>query len=254
MFLLLGITAVPAVAEEITTDNLAKRLENLFQDRPDIVMEVLRRNSESVLDIAQQGSNQRHRHSLETQWRADMKTEKNVRLEGRPVFGSPNAKVRIVAFSDFTCRFCQQAAIAVNEVMKDYGKDVSLVFKNFPLETKGARAQAAAAFLAIAQQSNEQAWEFHNALFAERDKLIGKGGEAFIFKTAERLGVDVKKLQKDMKSKKIADMLAEDFADGKKLGVEGTPFFLVNNLVIRGALPRDLFRVAVNMEMTEKTK
>jgi protein-disulfide isomerase len=245
--------SVSAGAEEITTDNLARELEKLFRNRPDIVMDVLRRESESVLDIAQQGSNQRRRHSLEVQWRADMKSEKSVRLEGRPVYGPPKAKVRIVAFSDFTCHFCRQAASTVNEVLRDYGKDVCLIFKNFPLENKGTAMQAAVAFLAVAQQSNEKAWEFYSVLFAERDRLMGEG-EGFINRTAESVGADMKKLQKDVKSKKIADMLAEDIADGQKIGVEGTPFFLVNNLVIRGALPLDLFRAAVDMALAEKSR
>ena len=250
--LLLGFS-VCAGAEEITTDNLAKELERLLRNRPDIVMDVLRRESESVLDIAQQGSNQRRRRSLEAQWRTDMKSEKNVRLEGRPVFGPPKAKVRIVAFSDFTCHFCRQAALTVNEVLRDYSRDVCLVFKNFPLENKGAAVQAAMAFLAVAQQSNEKAWEFYTALFTERDRLMGEG-EGFINKTAKSIGADMKKLQKDVKSKKIADLLAEDIADGQKIGVEGTPFFLVNNLIIRGALPPDLFRAAVDTALAEKSK
>ncbi|MDR2743641.1 MAG: thioredoxin domain-containing protein [Desulfovibrio sp.] len=245
--------SVCACAEEVTTDNLAREVEKLFRNRPDIVMDVLRRESESVLDIAQQGSNQRRRRSLEVQWRSDMKSEKSVRLEGRPVYGPPKAKVRIVAFSDFTCHFCRQAASTVNEVLRDYGKDVCLIFKNFPLENKGVAMQAAMAFLAMAQQSNEKAWEFYSVLFAERDRLMGEG-EGFINRTAEGVGADMKKLQRDVKSKKIADMLAEDIADGQKIGVEGTPFFLVNNLVIRGALPPDLFRAAVDMALAEKSR
>jgi protein-disulfide isomerase len=240
-----------AWAEEITTDNLARELEKLLRSRPDIVMDVLRRESESVLDIAQQGSNQRRRHILEGQWRADMKIDKKIRLDGRPVYGMNNAKVRIVAFSDFTCNFCRQAAITVNEALKDYGKEVCLIFKNFPLENKGVAMQAATAFLAAALQDNSKAWEFYNVMFAERETLLGEG-EAFINKTAESLGIDMKKFTKDMKSKKITDMINEDIADGQKLGVEGTPFFLVNNLVVRGALPLDLFRSAINMALAEK--
>ncbi|MDR1777413.1 MAG: thioredoxin domain-containing protein [Desulfovibrio sp.] len=242
-----------AQAGEITSDNLAKELEKLFRSRPDIVIDVLRRESESVLDIAQQGSNLKRRHSLEVQWRADMKSEKKVRLEGRPLHGEKDARVRIVAFSDFTCHFCRQAAVMVNEILREYGRDVSLTFKNFPLEGKGSAMQAAIAFLAIAQQDNDKAWKFYNALFADRDKLAGEG-DKFIAETAAAVGADVKKLQKDMKSKKFSDMVAEDIADGQKLGVEGTPFFLVNNLVVRGALPLDLFRLAVEMALGEKGK
>ena len=34
------------------------------------------------------------------------------------------------------------------------------------------------------------------------------------------------------------------------LAVEGTPYFLVNNLVVRGALPQDLFKSAIEMALS----
>lgn len=144
---------------QVTEDNLPQLLEKALREHPDMVMDVLRRNSEAVLDIAQQGSNLRRKHSLEAQWREDMKTPKSVRLDGRPVLGSPNAKVRIVAFSDFTCHFCQQASQTVDALLKEYGNTVSLVFKNLPLDEKGPGGQAAAYFVAIAQQGRRKGLE-----------------------------------------------------------------------------------------------
>ncbi len=235
-----------AASEQITEENLPQMLEKLFQERPDLVIDVLRKHSEAVLDIAQQGSNMRRQRSLEAQWSQELKTPKAVKVEGRPVLGAKNAKVRIVAFSDFTCHFCQQAASTVSGVMKEYGKDVSLVFKNLPLDEKGAASTASKYFLAVAQQSEEKAWKFHDALFADRNRLVTEG-ETFLKNTAQGLGVDMKRLAKDVHSKKVSDIMEEDQQDAQKLGVEGTPYFLVNDLVVRGALPPDLFKKAVDM-------
>ena len=235
-----------AAPVQVTDENLAQLLEKLLKERPDLVIDVLRNNSEAVLDIAQQGSNMRRQRSLEAQWSQEMKTPKSIKLEGRPVLGSKNAKVRIVAFSDFTCHFCQQASSTVTGILKEYGKDVSLVFKNLPLDDKGPASIASKYFLAIAQQSEEKAWKFHDTLFADRNKLV-TDGEAFLKTTAQDLGVDMKRLAKDVYSKKVSDIMAEDQQDAQKLGVEGTPYFLVNDLVVRGALPPDLFKKAVDM-------
>ncbi len=235
-----------AATVQVTEENLPQLLEKIFQERPDLVIDVLRRHSEAVLDAAQQGSNLRRQRSLEAQWSQEMKTPKPVKLEGRPVLGSKNAKVRIVAFSDFTCHFCQQAAGTVSGILKEHGKDVSLVFKNLPLDEKGPASIASRYFLAVAQQSEDKAWKFHDALFADRNRLVTEG-EPFLKKTAQDLGVDMKRLAKDVHSKKISDIMEEDQQDAQKLGVEGTPYFLVNDLVIRGALPPDLFKRAVDM-------
>ena len=117
-----------------------------------------------------------------------------------------------------------------------------------PLDDKGPAGIAAAYFVAVSQQSEEKAWLFYKALFADRDKLIADG-EAFLKKTAEGLNVDMKRLAKDVRSKKVADILAEDQQDAQKLNIEGTPYFLVNNLIVRGALPLDLFKDAVDMAL-----
>lgn len=225
---------------------LEAAVQNLLQERPDLVLEVLRRNSEAVLDIAQQGSNLRRKHNLEAQWREDMKKEKRVRTDDRPILGKPDAKVKIIAFSDFSCHYCEQASKNVEELRKEFGDDVALVFKHLPLDEKGPGATASSYFVAIAMQSEPKAWQFYDAMYANRDKLLAEG-ETFIKKTAQDLGLDMKKLQKDLQSRRVKEILVQDQEDGQKLGVEGTPYFLVNNLVVRGAVPLDLFRAAVEM-------
>ena len=198
---------VPCAADRITEDNLPQLLEKALLEHPDIVLDVLRRNSEAVLDIAQQGSNMRRKRNLETQWREDTKTPKSVRLAGRPALGSPKAKVNVVAFSDFTCHFCQQASKTVDALLREYGKDISLVFKNLPFDEKGPGGQAAAYFVAISQQSEEKAWKFYKVLFADRDRLVTEG-EDFLKKTAQDLEVDMKRLARDIRSKKVSYILA----------------------------------------------
>ena len=47
--------------------------------------------------------------------------------------GAEDAAVTIVAFSDFQCPYCADAAEAVAQILKDHEGEVRLVFKNFPL-------------------------------------------------------------------------------------------------------------------------
>ena len=235
-----------ANAQGLTERDLPAVLEKILQEHPELVLDVLRQNSEAVLDIAQQGSNVRRKRNLEAQWKQDMKTPKKVALEDRPVLGNAGAKVRIVAFSDFTCHFCRQASQSLTGLLNQYGKDVSLVFKHFPMDEDGISARASRYFIAIGMKDAAKAWQFHDILFAQRDALLGQG-DAFLKKTAEGLGVDMKRLNKDLRSRKVSTILAEDIKDAQALGVEGTPHFLVNDLVVRGALPADLFKAAIDM-------
>lgn len=242
----LFISSSPAFSAAVSQADIEAAVQKLLQERPDLILEVLRRNSEAVLDIAQQGSNLRRKHNLEAQWRDDLTKPKQVRLDNRPFLGNPDAKVKIVAFSDFTCHYCEQASKTIEALRKEYGEDIAFVFKHLPMDEKGPGGIASTYFIAIAQQSEPKAWDFYNAMYSNRDRLLAEG-EPFIKRTAQELGLDMKKLQKDLQSKKVKEILSQDQDDGQKLGVEGTPYFLVNNLVVRGAIPLDLFKSAVNM-------
>ena len=99
-----------AASSAVTTDNFAELLRETLQKNPDLLLSVLRENSEAVLDIAQEGSNQRRHKSLIAQWKAELNQPKEVDIKDRPFRGAADAPVTIVAYSDFTCPYCQQAA------------------------------------------------------------------------------------------------------------------------------------------------
>lgn len=248
VLLLVGGLLLPSRTEAATISNetLTNAIEKVLQERPDLILDILRKNSEAVLDIAQQGSNLRRKHNLEAQWKEDMKKPKQVRLDGRPVWGPKDAKIKMVAFSDFTCHFCEQASKTVDKLFNEFPNQINLTFKHMPLDEKGPGGIASAYFIAIAQQDENKAWEFYKKMFAHRENLLAEG-EPFIKKTAKELDLDMKKLEKDVKGKKVKEIMAEDQEDAQKLGVEGTPYFLVDNLVVRGALPPELFRNAIEM-------
>lgn len=237
-----------ASAVEVTEKNLPEILKKVLRENPDILIQALRDNSEAVLDVAQQGANLRRIHNLEAQWKEDAKVPKQVKLSGRPVLGAADARVRIVEFTDFTCHYCQQASQMVDAILKAYGKDVSLVFKSLPHDTKGASFEAAKYFVALAQQDQKAAWEFYRQVFAQRDRLLSEG-EPMLKKLAESLHVDMRRLQRELQGKKVENIIKEDLEEANRLGIEGTPHFFVNNLVVRGSLPLDLFKSAVDMAL-----
>ena len=218
-----------AASSAVTTDNFAELLRETLQKNPDLLLSVLRENSEAVLDIAQEGSNQRRHKSLIAQWKAD-------------------APVTIVAYSDFTCPYCQQAAGTMEKVLKENQGKIKYVFKHFPLETTGVARLAAEYHVAAARQDPELAWKFYDLLFARRADVL-KDGEPAIVNAAKDAGLNMKKLAADVKRKDVRAEVDADIAEGQRIGVQGTPYFLINNLVARGALSSDLFKEAINMAL-----
>lgn len=251
--LLSGPSSLALAAQNVTDENLAQMLRQVLREKPELILEVLRQNSETVLDVAQQGSTMRRKRSLEAQWREDIKAPKKAAVDNRPVLGAADAPVTIVAFSDFTCPYCEQGAHTVKQIIQQYDKKVRYIFKHMPSGKDTPSRLASEYVVAAALQSPEKAWKLYDMCFSQRERLSTEG-EAFLKEAAGKAGLNVQKLATDAKSKKVRDIIEEDLADAKRLGVEGTPYFLVNDMVVRGALPLELFRGAVDMALEQARK
>ena len=237
-----------ARADALSTAELRPALEELLAKHPEVVLDFLRAHSETLVDIVQMGSDRKRLAALEQQWAQDVKVRKNMRLENRPRVGAKNARVQIVAFSDFTCVYCRRAEKTLERLMKDYEGKVSFVFKNMPLDPQGISGLASQYFVAISMQDEKIAWKFYRELFENAD-MLNADGEKFLRETAEKCGADMKKLDSDRRQKAVDRILKEDLEDADTLKIEGTPTFFVNNLVVRGAMPENMFRRAIEIEL-----
>ena len=230
-------------------------VRQLLRDEPQLVLQLLQANSEAVLEIAQQGNIARKRKLLLAQWQRDATEPKSVSLEARDFRGADNAPVTIVAFSDYSCSYCLQSEAVLESMLARFKGKVRVVFKPLPKEDIPVSLAAAKYSLAAFLQDADKGWRLHDLLF-QRIDLMEQGGDAFIKTLAEEIGLDYKKLRADAASSRVEKILASDRAEADALGITGTPFFLVNNLVIRGALSEELFEEAVKMalELVAKKK
>jgi protein-disulfide isomerase len=108
---------------------------------------------------------------------------------------------------------------------------------------------AAQWFEAIAIQSAEKAWKFHDLMFANQDKL----GIDLFRKTAKDLGIDVKRCERDAASPAVKDRIAADMNEAQRYGFEGTPGFLVNGIPVKGAYPLAHFEDVIKKIDATKT-
>lgn len=241
--------ASPARAAQPVSDAaFADMLRKALHDNPDLVLDILRENSETILDIAQQGANQRRSKSLVTQWKADLAKPKNPILTGRPMRGKADAPVTIVAYSDFTCPYCEQAAGTIRKLLEEDKGTIRYVFKSFPLDATGTARLAAEYYVAAGMQNADKAWAFYDKLFDLRDRLVTEAEPEHVLKSAAlEAGLDMKRLAADVKSRAVKSQIEEDIAEATRVGVQGTPYFLVNDIVVRGAIPAELFSTAISM-------
>jgi protein-disulfide isomerase len=163
-----------------------------------------------------------------------------------PAKGPEGAPVTIVEFSDFQCPFCSRAIGTVDEVLKAYPDKVRLVFRQFPLEFHKQAPKAAEASLCAHDQG--KFWEMHDKLFANQKALEVPALKGY----AKELGLDAAKFDKCLDSGEKAATVQADMADGQKVGVNGTPAFFINGILLSGAQPFEEFKSVIDAELQAK--
>jgi protein-disulfide isomerase len=194
------------------------------------ILEVIRRNPAVMLEVLQKYALEQQAKEQKAQADALKLARKDTKsfIGDSPTTGASNRQIVMVAFSDFQCPYCATADKSVKQFMAKHKDKVTLVYKYFPLTQIHPEALPAAR-AAWAANKQGKFWEYHDVLYTNQAKL----GEAFYLETATSLKLDLNKFNAD---RKIADnAIVEDFKLGRKLGIDGTPTFIINGEVVTGA-------------------
>jgi len=149
------------------------------------------------------------------------------RPTGSPIVGNVMGDVPIVEFFDYNCGFCKKAFPDVAKLMEK-DKKVRVILKEFPILSKGSEE---ASRVALAAKMQGKYWEFHRAML----EVQGQATEASALRTAEKLGLDMPRIKKDMASAEVKKEIEDTRKLAAKIGIQGTPHFIVGDRVIAGA-------------------
>jgi protein-disulfide isomerase len=165
-----------------------------------------------------------------------------------PMWGSRTAPVTIVEFSDFQCPFCGRVEPTMQQLKEQYGKDkIRIVWKDAPLpfhEKAKPAAEAGEGVFALA--GNDGFWKFHDTAFKNQGALSDDNYKTW----AKDAGVtDMAKFQAGLTAHTWADKVDKSNAEGKTVGVNGTPAFFINGILLSGAQPIDKFKAVIDQEL-----
>jgi protein-disulfide isomerase len=104
---------------------------------------------------------------------------------------------------------------------------VRFVSANFPLSSHKMAMKAAMAALAAEKQGKY--WEFYHKLYENYKSLTDKKIEQI----AEDLKLDWKKLEKDMNSSEVKQLVNRDIRNARKIGIRGIPSIFINGRPLR---------------------
>ena len=112
-------------------------------------------------------------------------------------------------------------------MLKKYPDKIKLVFKNFPIRSHKYAVKAAAAALAAAAE--DKFWEFHDKLFENYNRL----NDQKILEIAGQLGLNETELKNQQRNPAITERIRQDYEEGIRVGVRGTPTVFINGKKLR---------------------
>ncbi len=147
------------------------------------------------------------------------------------VIGNPKGDVTVVEFFDYSCGYCKQMYAAIAELLREDPK-MRLVLKEYPIL---GPASMTASKVALAARKQNKYSDVHLALIAHKGQL----SDAIIMDIAGKVGLDMAKLQNDMKDPAITDIIVKNHNLADELGVDGTPTLLIGDAYVPGAISKD---------------
>ena len=146
--------------------------------------------------------------------------------------GNPQGDVTFVEFFDYNCGYCKRALDDMNALMAKDPK-LKVVLKEFPVLGPGS-TDAAKVAVAVRMQdkTGKKYLEFHQKMLTGR----GQADRARALAVAKDVGLDMARLEKDLKSDEIDATLAESQKLAEALGLNGTPSYVIGNDVVVGAV------------------
>ncbi len=157
--------------------------------------------------------------------------------DGDHTWGSDDANVSIIIYSDFSCPFCADFYDTTEQLKKEFEGKVRIAFRHFYFPSHANAFPAALASECASEQG--RFWEMHDKLF-DASKTEALDDEIYA-KLAEELGLDAGKFSSCMKSRTYADKILRSVSEAKSIGVMGTPTLYVNGEILTGAYPLDDF-------------
>ncbi len=162
------------------------------------------------------------------------------------VGGNPQGDITLVEFVDYRCGYCRKAHDEVAALLKEDG-NIRLIIKDFPILGEASTASARFA-IAVRQMAGDEAY---HAASEALIRLNGQPTDAALERLAETLGLKGDEILKQMMSPEVEEIIAANHALGRRMKINGTPTFVLEDQMLRGYLPLDGMQ-AIVAELRQK--
>ncbi len=190
-----------------------------------VVRDYLLNNPEILVEVSRKLQEKQQQKMVKMQQDAQKKIPKIAKElfndKASPVMGNPNGSVTVVEFFDYQCPHCKDMSPVLEAIVKQ-NPDVRVVYKEFPIFGNASMFASQAALAANQQGKYKQ---MHDALMEANNPLTDKK----VMAAAKSVGLNIEKLKTDMDSATVRNELEQNLKLSQKLGLLGTPAFVVGH-------------------------
>jgi protein-disulfide isomerase len=222
-FLSCGLAAAAVAAEPFSAEQ-RRGIERVIRD-------YLLANPELLVEAMQELENRRKAE-------AEAKTQRLVGELHPEIYRSrydyvvnPSGRIPLVEFFDYQCGYCKRVFPALQQV-REQERDVRVIYKEFPIL---GPVSVFAARAAIAARRQDKYLALHEAMMT----LPGQLSEEAVLMAARQVGLDVERLQRDMKRPDVQEAIDFNLNLAQRLEIRGTPTMFVGQTLVPGAVPLD---------------
>jgi protein-disulfide isomerase len=152
---------------------------------------------------------------------------------------TPAAPVVLDVWCELQCPDCHRALTDVHALRARYGDRLEVRLRHFPLEKHKHAYAAAQAAEEAAEQGKD--WPYIEAVLARTDEL-GRTGEPLLIEVARELGLDAEEFDTALIDGRHMLIVDADQAEGKAIGVTGTPTYVIGGERLDGGRSQDGLR------------
>jgi protein-disulfide isomerase/uncharacterized membrane protein len=168
--------------------------------------------------------------------------------EGHPWIGAEKPQITITQFSDYQCFQCGKMYFLLRQFLAAHPDTLRLVHRHYPMDHKVNSVIVTEPFhegsgdlakIAILAAMRDKFWQVNDLLYTLMRKKVN---EIPLNEIAESTGLDSTELAAALTHPLIQDMLARDIWRGMKLGITGTPAFVIDDKVYQGHIPAEILK------------
>lgn len=207
--------AAEGAAKNLSASDVEKIVHDYIVNNPQVIL--------TAVDDYQ-------KKSMQARFSGALEANKDTVFKDRssPETGNPKGDVTVVEFFDYNCGYCKRVLPMVQALLEK-DKNVRVVLKDFPI--LGPASDAAAKW-ALAAQKQDKYFEFHRTLMDSKEPI----NDESLQKVAAGVGMDVNQAKKDVEGTAILLQIEKNRALAGKLGLSGTPAFIIGDEIIPGAI------------------